>query len=102
MVDLRTVSCRRKFKIELTADSGEELFLAWLKELIFLSETQHLFLSEFKILDLSFSRLAAEVGGEKVNSKKHVLGKEVKAVTRHQFKFIQEPSRYFAEVVLDI
>ena len=102
IADLDTVSVRQKLNIELTRDSGEELFLAWLKELLFIFETRHLLLSEFKILDLDFGRLSAEVGGEALDNAKHALGREVKAVTRHQFKLVQVKPRYLAEVILDI
>lgn len=102
IVDLKTVSPRQKSKVELTCESGEELFLAWLKELLFIFETKHLLFCQFKILDLNSTRLSAEIAGEPLDNKKHILGKEVKAITRHQFKLIQDQSRYLAEVILDI
>ena len=118
LVDLKTVNAHQKLKLELSAESEEELFFKWLKELLFISETKHIFLSEFKILNffsLPFPlhqnggedkgegvELIAEASGEAVDSKKHVLGREVKAITRHQFKLVREPTRYLAEVILDI
>ena len=102
IVDLNGVSVRQKLRIELVRESAEELFLAWLKELLFIFETKHLLLSEFKVLNLGPGTLSAEVGGEVLNNQKHSLGKEVKAITRHQFKLVQSPSRYLAEVILDI
>ena len=109
MVDLESVSVRQKVKIELSENSGEELFLAWLKELLFTFETQHLLFCEFKILDLGSHssqdgafKLTAEAGGEPIDDKKHILGREVKAITLHQFKLAKDKSRYLAEVILDI
>ena len=102
IVDLKTVSPRQKLKIELAAESGEELFLVWLKELLFIFETRHLLLSEFKVGELSFEKLSAEIGGELIDRAKHALGPEIKAVTRHQFKLTQEKGRYLTEVILDI
>ncbi|OGW84935.1 MAG: hypothetical protein A3C35_05510 [Omnitrophica bacterium RIFCSPHIGHO2_02_FULL_46_11] len=102
MVDLNTVSVREHLTLELTAESGEELFLKWLKELLFIFDTKHLLLSEFKIRDLGPQTLQAQVGGEPLDNAKHELGREVKAITLHQFKLIQEQSRYFTEVILDI
>ena len=102
IVDLGAVVSRQKLKIELTAESTEELFFKWLKELLFISETRHIFLSKFKVLDLSPEKLVAEVQGEPINSQKHILGREVKAITRHQFKLVHDKSRYLAEVILDI
>ena len=114
IVDLKTVSPRQKVKIELAKDSGEELFLSWLKELLFIFETKHLLLSEFKIIDLNPASsqsspglnpgycLIAEVSGEVLNNNKHALGREVKAITLHQFKLVHDQGRYLAEVILDI
>ena len=116
IVDLETVSPRQKLKVELTSplthtlspagrgqgEGYEELFLAWLKELLFIFETKHILLSRFKILDLSTTHLSAEAEGEPIDNKKHALGKEVKAITHHQFKLIRDKSRYLAEVILDI
>ncbi len=101
IVDLKTVSTRQKLKIELAQDSDEELFLTWLKELLFIFDTKHLFLAEFKV-QLGSEKLIAEVGGEPLNNSKHALGREVKAITRHQFKLVYDKSRYLAEVILDI
>ena len=102
MVDLSTVSARWKLKIELTADSSEELFFAWLNELLFIFDTKHLLLSEFKVLNLGPRNLTAAAAGEMLDNLKHALGREVKAVTRHQFKLTRSRSRYLAEVILDI
>ena len=134
MVDLKTVSPRQKLKIELTKDSGEELFLSWLKELLFIFESRRLLLCEFKILVIPPSpfppksspglnlgylpegregkgegmsalgpvSLTAEASGEVLNNKKHALGREVKAITLHQFKLVKDKGRYLAEVILDI
>ena len=102
MADLSGVSVRQRSEISVTAESTEELFLAWLKELLFIFETKHLILSEFKIETLTANALKARVGGETLDPKRHVLGREVKAVTMHQFKYVREPSRCSAEVILDI
>ena len=102
MAELDSVSPKERLKVELAADSGEELFLKWLKELLFIFDTKRLLLCEFRVLDLRSTRLAAEMAGEKLDNSKHKLGREVKAVTRHQFKLAREKARYLAEVILDI
>ena len=102
MADLKTVSPRQKVKIELAKDSGEELFLTWLKELLFIFETRRLLLCEFKILGLTSHSLSAEVRGETLDNFKHSLGREVKAITLHQFKLTKDQGRCLAEVILDI
>ena len=102
IVELNTVSPRQKSTLQLSAESGEDLFLKWLKELLYLSAVQHLVFCEFKIVNLNSAALSAEAYGEPFDSSKHALGREVKAVTLHQFKFTNEKGRYMAEVILDI
>ncbi len=101
MVDLETVTPSQTLSLELASESGEELFLKWLKELLFIFETKHLVFSQFKV-ELSGGNLKAEISGEALNHSKHKLGREVKAITLHQFKLVKEKSRYLAEVILDI
>ncbi len=101
IVDLDSVKPSQTFPLELNAENGEELFLKWLKELLFIFETKHLLLKEFKV-DLAANQLKATLSGEKLDNQKHVLGREVKAVTLHQFKLTHEKARYLAEVILDI
>ena len=101
IADLETVTPRQTLSFQLESENGEDLFLKWLKELLFIFETKHLLMKQFKV-DLSPGKLKAEVMGEILNNQKHVLGREVKAITHHQFKLAKEKARYFAEVILDI
>ncbi len=101
IVDLESIKPTQTLHLELSAENGEELFLKWLKELLFIFETKHLLFKEFKV-DLSPRKLKAEISGEKLNNTKHALGREVKAVTLHHFKLAKENARYLAEVILDI
>lgn len=98
----QNISPREKLRINLSADSGEELFLKWLKELLFIFETRRFLLCEFKVINLSSTSLSAEASGEVLNNAKHSLSREVKAITLHQFKLAREKGRYLAEVILDI
>ena len=102
MVDLKQVAPRESVAIELEAETGEELFIKWLKELLFIFDTKHLLLSQFQIEDLTFNRLKARISGEPLNKSKHRLGREVKAVTRHMFEFAKSPSGFRAKIILDI
>jgi SHS2 domain-containing protein len=102
MAEPHHITPSEKLQIHLSADDGEELFLKWLKELLFIFETRRLLLFEFKIMSLNPTTLSAEVSGEVLNNAKHSLGREVKAVTLHQFKLVKDKGRYLAEVILDI
>ena len=102
IVDLKTVTPRQEFKVKLTAESEEELLLKWLQELLFISETKHIFFSKFKVSSVTPKQFIAEAYGEPADLQKHSFGREVKAITRHQFRLVSGPPRYLAEVILDI
>ncbi len=102
MAELSQVKIREVHTIELKAESGEELFMAWLKELLFIFDTKHILFSQFQVTNLTFNHLTAKVSGEKLDPKKHQLGKEAKAITRHQFEFKKTADGFRARVIIDI
>jgi SHS2 domain-containing protein len=91
--------------IEVSAPSQEELLVAWLRELIYLSSARRMVFFGFKInrMDVGVTlRIHAEIFGEKMNSKKHVLKKEVKAITYHGLSLKQGKKSWVAEVIFDV
>ena len=102
LADLETVDCKKTITVKVSAPSIEDLMLNWLKELLFIFETKRLVFSDFHVIQVTAAKLAAEARGEPLDPKKHILGREVKAVTLHQFKLEQRDSGYLAEAILDI
>jgi SHS2 domain-containing protein len=89
--------------VSLKAESTEDLFIEWLNELIFRSETQHRVYTQFDvILDENGLRLDATIGGEQIDRGRHVLDHEVKAATRHELLLRQVDVGWIAEVIVDI
>jgi SHS2 domain-containing protein len=89
--------------IILTADSVPDLFLAWLNELIFQSETRHRLYRAFQVqVDESGPRLEATIMGEPIDRDRHILDHEVKAATHHGLTVRRVDQGWLAEVVLDI
>ena len=89
--------------ISLATDSLEQLFLAWLSELIFRCETRHRLYNGFKIqIAQDGLSLEAEIGGEPIDSNRHELDHEIKAVTQHGFVLMKDADGWVAEVILDI
>ena len=89
--------------VALRADSTLELLLAWLNELIFLSETRHMLFASFEVELLDEGRaLRATIGGEAIDRDRHILDHEVKAVTHHGTSLERDGRGWAAEVILDI
>ena len=89
--------------VSLAARSVAELFLAWLNELIFRSETGHRLYSQFRVhRGHPGPRLDAEIAGEPIDRDRHVLDHEVKAATHHGLTVDSDADGWLAEVILDI
>jgi SHS2 domain-containing protein len=89
--------------VSLCAESLPDLFLIWLNELIFRSETRHRLYGQFQVkVDESGPRLEATIAGEPIDRGRHILDHEVKAATRHGLSLLKESRGWVAEVILDI
>ena len=91
-------------KIKLEAKSLEDLLIAWLNELLYISEVKLVILNKFKIKELSDVQIKAEVGGTKINHLSIRIKREVKAVTYHglEIKKDEESGLWSAQVIFDI
>ena len=90
-------------QVTLAADSTEDLLIEWLNELIFRSETEHRLYGGFDVtIDANGRALRAVIQGEPIDTHRHVLDHEVKAVTHHGVVLVRDEAGYMAEVILDI
>ena len=92
-VDLQT--------IEIQGAELDYLLFDWLNELLYLFETQHLLLVKFTV-EFNNEGLSATCSGEPVDSARHVLEHEVKAITYHGLKVETGSDGWLAEVIVDI
>ena len=100
---VETVDETVSVEIQLTAESVEELFVAWLDELIFQHETEEVFFKRAKIQWCSETEMSATVYGEPVNFDKHAVYTEIKSVTYHQLQVIEKgDGSWFAQVIFDL
>ena len=89
--------------IHLMAESVEELFVAWLDELIFRHETEEIFFKRADIQQCSDTEVLATVYGEPVNFDKHEVYTEIKSVTYHQLQVVRKcDGSWFAQVIFDL
>ena len=98
-----TVDETVSIEIHLTAESVEELFVAWLDELIYRHETEEVFFKRAEIQQCSETEMSATVYGESVNFDKHEVYTEIKSVTYHQLQVVQkDDGSWFAQVIFDL
>jgi SHS2 domain-containing protein len=91
-------------KIKLEAKSLEDLLIAWLNELLYISEVKLVILNKFIIKELSDGQIKAEVGGTKINHLSVRIKREVKAVTYHRLEIKKDEGSglWRAQVIFDI
>ena len=100
----RLVKDSFSYKINVQAEDLEDLLVAWLNELLYISEIKLVILNQFKIKELSYHHIEAEVEGIKINRLNHKIDKEVKAVTYHCLEIIknEETGLWRGRIIFDI
>jgi SHS2 domain-containing protein len=102
MVDLDRVEPREQRRIEVEADDREGLLVAWLAELLYLSEVDNLVFNRFEVDEISDTRIIARAFGEALDLERHNPQLMIKAVTRHMLQVAPEGGGFQVRVILDI
>jgi SHS2 domain-containing protein len=102
VIDPEEVSVKKSREIEVTAPDREALLVNWLNELIYLLDAEGALFKDFEIIEITETGLKAKGYGEKINTKRHHLKREVKAATYHQLKIEQIDEGWRAQVIFDI
>lgn len=103
MADIKDVKPKNFFRImiKLKAPDLEELLLSWLKEILFLYNTKYFLFSKFNIQKLTPGSIIARCFGEPIDRKRHILKREVKAVTRYEFSIKKIKDIWTAQLIFD-
>ena len=96
------LAARESRTIELTAEDAESLVLAWLKELLFQFSSERFLPVEYALAEVTPTTLRGTIHGERFDPARHVQGREVKAITQHQFSVEQRNGRWHGQVIVDI
>ena len=93
-----------KTSLSLTAEgiNLEDLMVSWLRELLYLHQVKGYLFRDFVIHEISDELLKATVKGEKFDSRRHELIREIKAATYHQIKVVCEKGIWISRIVFDI
>lgn len=99
--DLSMVQPLERDQIGIVGSDREYLLFDWLRELLYRFDAEHKLFSRFNVT-VESGGLQAEVWGERLDLKRHVLNHEVKAITYHGLKVEQLPDGWVAELIVDI
>jgi len=88
--------------VSLESAALPELFLDWLRELLFLFSTRSLAIGRVEIGSIEPTRIKAIVFGEEFDTERHGLKVEVKTPTYHEYRIEEGKDGYRATVILDV
>jgi len=101
VANLEAVRAVEEFEFEIEGERRDDLLVDWLAELLFTFDTRRVLLSEFDVKVVE-DRIKATARGEPVDTGRHELDVEVKAITYHQLKVERDGDGWVAEVIVDL
>jgi len=104
MYEIEKVEAKESVEIKAEGETQEELLHNFLESVLVEMELGEMVFSEFRILELDERKgfVIVELKGEKMDSKKHGLKTEIKAVTWHEFFVRKEGNKWVSQVLVDI
>ena len=109
IVDPKSVRKTEKKSLAIEADDLESLLITWLREVLYLMEKWGMVFSDFQIQGDIFSynnmknyTFRALLTGEKVDSKRHDICTEIKAITRHGLSISKKGVCWRANILFDV
>ena len=88
-------------ELQIEGSEREYLFFDWLNELLYRFEATQMVYSKFQ-LQFDDIGIHATIKGERLDRRRHILSREVKAITYHGLKVEESSSGWLAEVIVDI
>lgn len=102
IVEIDRIQPRVERNVSVTGDDDELLLMNWLRRLLYLFAVESEVYGEFRIVALQSGALQAVVTGEPLDMERHHFKTELKAITYHQFRLIQEQDGWRATVIFDV
>jgi len=102
ITDLKGVKEDKSLDISLKAEDKESLLVRWLEEVLYYLEVKGIIFKSFEVKLDGEKRLKAEASGEDFEEGRHILTKEIKAVTYHTLEIKQSDSNWQAQIIFDV
>ena len=102
ITDMDSVRAIQVTRVAVEAEDRGSLLVRWLSELNYRHVTNHRLFSSFDILSLSDQRLEAEIGGEPIQTHRHTIHTEIKAVTFHELQLAHDDRGWKARIIFDV
>jgi SHS2 domain-containing protein len=101
VANLDTVRSVQAKSFTIIGHGDDYLLFDWLNELLYTFETERLLFAQFEV-EMDSSGVKAVCHGEPIDTTRHELDHEVKAITYHELKMEKTSDGWLAEVIVDI
>lgn len=102
LTNLNRIRSTLERSIVLQSENLEELMVAWLGELLYLFDAKALLFRKFQLEEINRCSLKATAQGEFFQPERHVIKREIKAVTYHQVKVEKKSGKWQGRIIFDI
>lgn len=102
ITDRESVRPVEEVVFEAEAETGEELLIKMLSEILYIHQVRKMVFCEAEIELTNGYRLKGSLKGEKIDPGRHELLLDIKAATYHNLKIKRVNDRFMAEIVFDI
>lgn len=102
IADRESVRPDEEVLFETEAETGEELLIKMLSEILYLHEVGKMVFKEAEIELTDGCKLMGRLKGEKTDFSRHELLHDIKAATYHNLKIERVDDRFMAEIIFDI
>ena len=80
----------------------DDLLHNWLSELLYFFTAKGILLSKFDIKRLTENRIVSNVRGEQIDSSRHSLKHDIKAITYHDMHISDNKGKFQTNIVFDV
>ncbi|HKQ31965.1 MAG TPA: archease [Thermodesulfobacteriota bacterium] len=102
ITERETVRPDEEIVFEVEAETGEELLVKMLSEILYLHEVRKMVFADAEIELTDALKLRGRLRGEKTDTSRHELLLDIKAATYHNLKIERVNDRFMAEIIFDI
>jgi SHS2 domain-containing protein len=102
MTDLAAVNIKESIPLEVEGSDRDDLMVNWMRELLYLYQSNGYLLKEFKISQVKDTIVKAEVRGEKVDPDRHDVKQEIASVAAHKSRIEKTGNQWIAQVIFEL
>jgi SHS2 domain-containing protein len=102
VTDVDKIDIKERLPLEVEGVDRDDLLVNWLRELLYLHQSNGYLLREFTIGEVKDTAIKAEVCGEKLDPDRHEIKQEIGAVAYHQSRMTQTGSQWNAQFIFEV